>query len=66
MPKGNLRNIRVDQPRWDLALRVAAREGTSISAVLSLALDRFLKKHATTEELAELTADQSTSTASVA
>lgn len=62
MPKGNLRNIRVDQPRWELALAVAARQGTSISAVLSLALDKFLKKHATDEELAALTADQTTST----
>ena len=54
MAKDNLRNFRVDKPKWDLALRVAGRQGTSVSAVLNAALDRYLKKHATDEELAGL------------
>ena len=54
MAKDNLRNFRVATPKWELALKVAEREGTTVSGVLTAALDKFLKKHATDEELAGL------------
>lgn len=48
-----LRNFRVPQDTWDLALAVTKRRGETISGVLTDALERYLKRHATAEERAE-------------
>lgn len=66
MAKGNLKNVRVAQPKWDLAKKVAARRGDTVSGVLNASLTRYIKRHATEAELAELDADQPARTTAAA
>lgn len=54
-----LKNIRVPQDTWNLALAVTKRRGETVSGILVDALERYLKRHATDAERAEHLADES-------
>lgn len=44
------RNIRIPDGLWTAALAAAEREGTNVSAIVTDALRKFVKRHGTEEE----------------